>query len=139
MSIMETTTPVGSTSDWPGSPLSTLHELTQQVRSIPVEQYPNGTSYVVRFEIPGVDPARDLTVSVQTGTLTVRAEHRQDGPDDEQSEFQYGSFARCIALPLGVDISDVSATCHNGILTVRIGMRSGQGRDARQIEVTVEP
>jgi HSP20 family protein len=133
------TTPVSSTSDWPGSPLSTLHQLSEQVRSIPVERCPDGASYVARFEIPGVDPARDLTVSVETGKLTVQAHHRHDGPDDEQSEFQYGSFARCIALPLGVDISDVSATCHNGILTVRIGMRSEQGHDARQIEVTVEP
>jgi HSP20 family protein len=133
------TTPVSSTSDWPGSPLSTLHQLSEQVRSIPVERYPDGASYVVRLEIPGVDPARDLTVSVGTGKLTVQAYHPHDGPDDEQSEFQYGGFARCIALPLGVDISDVSATCHNGILTVRIGMSSEQERDARQIEVTVEP
>lgn len=138
MSTMETT-PVGSTSDWPGSPLSTLHQLPERARSIPIERYPDGASYVVRFEIPGVDPAHDLTVSVRAGELTVQAHHRKDGPDDEQGEFQYGSFARCIALPLGVDISDVSATCHNGILTVRIGMRSEQERDARHIEVTVEP
>jgi HSP20 family protein len=138
MSTM-TTTPVGDMSDWPGSPLSTLHDLTQQVRSIPTEQYPDGTSYVVRFEIPGVDPAKDLNVSVQTGTLSVRATHRHDGPEDEQSEFQYGTFARCIALPLGANISEVSGTCHNGILTVRIGMRSELERDARQIDVTVEP
>jgi HSP20 family protein len=138
MSTMATT-PLGDTSDWPGSPLSTLHRLTEQVRSIPVEQYPDGPSYVARFEIPGVDPAQDLTVSVQTGTLTVQAEHRHTGPEDEQSEFQYGSFARCIALPLGADVSDVRATCHNGILTVRIGMRSEHEVDARRVQVTVEP
>ncbi len=133
------TTPVDRTSDWPGSPLSTLHPLAEQVRSIPVEQYPDGASQVVRFEIPGVDPVQDLTVSVQTGTLTVQAEHRHAGPQDEQSEFQYGRFARSIALPLGADVSDVSATCHNGVLTVRIGMRSEHGRDARRIQVTAEP
>jgi HSP20 family protein len=138
MSTM-TTTPVGSTSDWPGSPLSTLHEMTQQLRSIPIEQYPDGASYVVRFEIPGVDPAQNLTVSVQTGTLAVHAEHRHTGPEDEQSEFQYGSLTRRIALPPGADTSDVSAICHNGILTVRIGMSSEHQRDARQIQVTVEP
>jgi HSP20 family protein len=132
------TTPVDSTSDWPGSPLSTLHQLSQQLRSMPVEQYRDGPSYVARFEIPGVDPARDLTVSVQTGTLTVQAEHRHTIPDDDQSEFQYGRFARSITLPLGADISDVSATCRNGILTVRVGMRPEHGRDARRIQVTVE-
>jgi HSP20 family protein len=134
-----TTTLVESISDWPGSPLSTLHRPAEQARSIPAERYPDAASYVVRFEIPGVDPARDLTVAVETGTLTVHAEHRRTGPEDEQGEFQYGSFNRCIALPLGADISDVSATCHNGILTVRVGMRPEHGRDARRIQVTVEP
>ncbi len=134
-----TTTPDSSTSDWPGSPLSTLHQLAQPVRSIPVEQYPDEASYVVRFEVPGVDPAQDLTVSVQAGTLTVQIEHPHTGPEDKQSEFQYGRFARSIALPLGADVSDVSATCHNGILTVRIGMRPEYGRDARRIQVTAEP
>lgn len=133
------TTPVDSTSDWPGSPLSTLHQLSQQVRSMPVEQYRAGPSYVARFEIPDVDPARDLTVSVQTGTLTVQAEHRHTVPDDDQGEFQYGSFARSITLPLGADISDVSATYHNGILTVRVGMRPEDACDARRIQVAVGP
>jgi HSP20 family protein len=134
-----TTTMADTMSDWPGSPLSTLHRPAEQVRSIPVEQYPDGASYVVRFEIPGVDPAQDLTVSVQTGTLTVHAEHRPTGPENEQSEFWYGTFSRSIALPLGADISDVSASYHNGILTARIGMRSEHELGARQIPVTVVP
>ena len=138
MSTMATT-PIDSTSDWPGSPLSTLHPLAEQVRSIPVEQCREGASQVVRFEVPGVDPIQDLTVSVQTGILSVQAEHRHLGSPDDQSEFQYGRFARSIALPLGADVSDVSATCHNGVLTVRIGMRSEDAMDARRIQVTAEP
>lgn len=135
----KTTTMVDSISDWPGSPLSTLHRPAEQVRSIPAEQYLDGASHVVRFEIPGVDPARDLTVSVQPGWLTVLADHMHTGPEDQQGEFEYGSSTRCIALPLGADISDVSATCHNGILTVRIRMRSEHEGDGRRIQVTVEP
>jgi hypothetical protein len=50
-----------------------------------------------------------------------------------------GSFARCIAVQLGTDIRDVSATRLNGILRVQIGNRSDHWRDARQIPVAVEP
>lgn len=134
-----TTTPVASTSDWAGSPLSTLHELAHQARSIPVEQYPDGARYVIRLEVPGVDPARDLTVSVETGTLMVRAKRGYTGPKGGQSEFRYGDFARNVALPLGSNIHDVSASCHNGILTVRIGMEPEHQQGAQRIPVQVEP
>lgn len=134
-----TTTPAGSTSDWPGSPLSTLHELAHRARSIPVEQYADGSDYVIRLEVPDVDPVRDLTVSVETGTLTVRVERRYAGPDDAQSEFRYGSFARTIALPLGANIHNVTAGTHNGILTVRVGMHPEQRQSARRVEVQIEP
>lgn len=138
MSTMATT-PADSTSDWAGSPLSTLHHLAHQARLLPVEQYPDGDSYVIRLEIPGIDPAKDLTVSVETGTLTVRAERRHTGPEGGQSEFQYGSCSRTIALPLGANVHDVSASCHEGILTVRVGMQREHQQGAQRIAVQVEP
>jgi HSP20 family protein len=131
--------PADSTSDWAGSPLSTLHHLADQAWLLLVEQYPDGASYVIRLEIPGIDPAKDLTVSVETGTLTVRAERRRTGPEDSQSEFKYGSCSRTIALPLGTNIHDVSASCHDGILTVRVGMQPEYQHGARSIPVQVEP
>lgn len=132
------TTPASSTSDWAGSPLSTLHQLVRQAREIPIEQYPDGADYVIRLEVPGVDPARDLTVSVATGTLTIRAERHPAGPEDAESEFRYGSFARSIALPLGANIDDVSATCRDGVLTVRIGMQPEHLQGGRRVEVQAE-
>lgn len=133
------TTPVGSTSDWAGSPLSTLHHIAHQARTIPLEQYPDGPAFVIRMEVPGIDPVRDLTVSVVTGTLTVRGERRHLGPEDADSEFRYGSFARTVALPAGADIDDVTAQCHDGILTVRIGMQPEHRAGARRVQVQVEP
>ncbi|HUB42555.1 MAG TPA: Hsp20/alpha crystallin family protein [Streptosporangiaceae bacterium] len=137
------TTPADSTSDWAGSPLSTLHHLARQARSLPVEQYSDETGHVIRLEVPGIDPAQDLAVSVETGSLTVRCERRhaglEDGLEDDQSEFRYGSFARTVALPLGANIHDVSATCRDGILTVRVGMQPEYQKGARRIPVQVEP
>ncbi|MFY9887640.1 MAG: Hsp20/alpha crystallin family protein [Streptosporangiaceae bacterium] len=136
---MTTIAPAPTTSDWPGSPISTLHSLARQAQSIPVEQYPDGASYVVRFEVPGIDPGRDLTVTVETGMLLVRAERQFDGPEGCQSEFRYGPLARHVALPPGSNARDVSAACHNGILTVRIGLEPEHEHASRTIPVQVEP
>jgi HSP20 family protein len=108
--------------DWAGSPLSTVHRQVSQPQTIRIEQYPDGTTYVIRLELPGIEPARDLEVSVQTGVLSVRAERRDETPVKHDSEFRYGAFARHVALPLGSNVENVTAAYHNGILTVRIGM-----------------
>ncbi len=114
--------PVQGIEDWAGSPLSTLHRQVSQPHPITIEQYPEGTTYVIRLELPGIEPARDLEVSVQTGVLSVRAERRDETPVKHDSEFRYGTFARHVALPLGSNARNVTAVYHNGILTVRIGM-----------------
>jgi HSP20 family protein len=109
-------------SDWAGSPLSTVHRAAPGVHPIPIEQYPDGSSYVVRLELPGIDASGDLEVTVQTGILSVRAERRDQTPPAHDSEFRYGSYARHIALPLGSNVHDVTAVYRNGILTIRIGI-----------------
>jgi len=115
-----------SISDWAGSPLSTIHRLAERPGPIAVEQYQDGPSYLVRLEVPGIDPATDLAVSVQAGTLVVEAQRTDSAPQEHQSEFRYGRFARHILLPPGADARDISATYRDGILTVRIGVEPGR-------------
>jgi HSP20 family protein len=126
------------TADWAGSPISTLHPAVPGVLGIPVEQYPDGTRYVVRFELPGVDPERDLRVTIETGTLMVRAQRRESGPEGRQSEFRYGTMARHVALPLGSNARDVTASYQHGILTVRIGMEPEHQQEPWAVPVSVE-
>ncbi len=128
-----------SPADWPGSPLSTIHHETAQPLPIPLEQYPDGGSYVIRLEIPGVDPAADLTVTVEASTLTVLAERHDGAPPGSESEFRYGRFARHVALAPDANIHDVSASCRNGILTVRIGTQPEHHSGSRVIDVAIEP
>ena len=125
--------------DWPGSPVSTMHLQTDQVQPLLMEEYPDKGDYVIRLEIPGVDPTRDLNVAVETGTLTVTAERHDDAPERRETEFHYGSFARHVALPLGANVEEVSASAHDGILTVRIGLEPEHQHGSRAIDVTVEP
>jgi HSP20 family protein len=126
-------------SDWAGSPVSTLHHMAEQPQPIPVEQYADGTGYVLRLEVPGIDPASDLTVSADAGAIVVRAERRDRAPAGRQSEFRYGQLARRIPLPPGADARTVSASCRNGILTVRIGFEPERQQAPRAIEVEIEP
>jgi HSP20 family protein len=76
--------------------------------------------YLVRAELPGVDPVEDIEVTVRDGQLTIKAERTQTDETTGRSEFSYGSFARTIELPVGADEDDINATYDRGILTVLV-------------------
>ncbi len=123
-----------SISDWAGSPLSTVHRSATRPLLIPVEQYSDGPSYLIRLEVPGVDPATGLAVCVQAGTLVVQAQRTDSAPHWHQSEFRYGRFERHVVLPPSADVHDMSAIYRNGILTVRIGIKPEQQLAAGPVE-----
>lgn len=103
-----------------------------------VEDYVDEQEYVVRAEMPGIDPDRDLDLTVQDGVLTLKAERKEERTDAHRSEFRYGTFSRSLALPSGADDSQVKATYRNGILEVRVGMRPEEKREARHISIAKE-
>jgi HSP20 family molecular chaperone IbpA len=76
--------------------------------------------YEVRAEIPGVDPAKDIDVTVRDGQLIIKAERSEKKDFEGRSEFSYGSFVRTVSLPSGADENDVKATYDKGILTVSV-------------------
>ena len=76
--------------------------------------------YEVRAEIPGVDPAKDVDITVHDGRLTIKAERTEKTESSGRSEFSYGSFQRTVTLPEGADEDDVKATYDKGILTVSV-------------------
>lgn len=78
--------------------------------------------YEVRAEIPGVDPAKDIDISLRDGQLTIKAERSEKKEFDGRSEFSYGSFVRTVSLPAGADEDDVKATYDKGILTVSVAI-----------------
>jgi HSP20 family protein len=110
-------------SDWPGSPLSTLHSAASAAAPMPIriEEFRRDDRYVARFELPGVDPDTDLEVSVDAQVVTVHAERKPAGPRDCHSEFRYGLYCTHVTLPAGADDSDVIATYDGGILEVSVG------------------
>ena len=78
--------------------------------------------YVVRAEIPGIDPAKDVDISVRDGRLTIKAERSEKKETKGRSEFSYGSFVRSVSLPAGAEEDDIKATYDKGILTVSVAV-----------------
>ena len=74
--------------------------------------------YVLRAELPGIDPAKDIDITVHRGQLTIKAERSEKKETKGRSEFSYGSFTRTVTLPAGANEDDIKASYDKGILTV---------------------
>ncbi|MFD8971373.1 Hsp20/alpha crystallin family protein [Streptomyces sp. NPDC059593] len=103
--------------------------------SIPVEVSSGDGVYVLRAELPGMDPDDDIGITVDDNLITVSAEHSESTEDKEHSEFRYGSFRRTVRLPATIPADDVEASYADGILTVRVPMPDEKATAVRTIPV----
>ncbi|MBI2706244.1 MAG: Hsp20/alpha crystallin family protein [Actinobacteria bacterium] len=88
-----------------------------------IEELDEEGTRVVRAELPGIDPDKDVELTVDHGVLTISAHRRAETKSEEggvyRSEFSYGAFRRSVPLPAGATEADVKASYHDGILEVR--------------------
>ena len=89
-----------------------------------VESHREGDDAVIRFELPGVDVAKDVSVEVKGRVLVVAGERRdqreESGESKHFSEFRYGSFRRTFRLAPQVTAEAVTASYDAGVLTLRV-------------------
>lgn len=108
--------------DWPFRPFEMWRRLLGE-EPVDVEEYVEDGQVVVRADLPGVDPDRDVDISIEAGNLRIRAERRHEetteGRSYWRSEIRYGSFTRLIPLPTGTKEKDIKASYKDGILEVR--------------------
>lgn len=82
----------------------------------------------IRAEAPGI-AAKDLDISVVGGSLvlsgTKKEEDERKGEDWYQCERRFGAFRRSIELPETADPERVSAESDAGVVTIRVGKRTG--------------
>lgn len=73
---------------------------------------------------PGIDPDKDLELTVSHGMLHIEAEPREEREREEKGylrrELRYGSLSRSLPLPEGVTGDDITATYEAGVLEVRV-------------------
>ena len=120
--------------EWPEMWANWLEETTPKV-----EEFETDGTMVIRAELPGIDPDRDVEITVTEGVLRIKAERRQETKTEDKrgfrSEFRYGSFVRAITLPAGASDADVKATYQDGILEVRLPISTDKA-DAKKIPIT---
>ena len=100
---------------------------------------------VIRAELPGIDPVKDVDVTIENGVLRIRAERKYESKTEKaktenerqtRSEFRYGSFERMVRVPKSVGVEDIVATYKDGILEVRVPYKVAKEMEARKVEVT---
>ena len=117
--------------DWP--------EPFSEDRLMKVEELEEDGTMIVRAELPGIDPDKDVEITVEDGYLRLRAERREETKEEDtrhfRSEFRYGSFVRTLPLAPGCTEDDVEASYKDGILEVRIPLDHAKA-EARKIPIT---
>lgn len=98
----------------------------------------NGNAYTVSAEIPGVRK-EDIHVTIEGGMVMVRAEVKQEDKQTEgdkllRSERYFGSVSRGISLPQDVDQGQARARYDNGVLTLTLPKKQGNGGQKLRIE-----
>ncbi len=105
--------------DWLESPCAGPPQFTV-ARSFRVEEMARDNRYMIRAELPGLDPDGNIEVTVEGRTLTIHAERHQEDNGPYRSEFRYGSLTRLFRLPARVDAKDVTARYEKGVLEVSV-------------------
>lgn len=105
-----------------------------------VEEYRDNGALVVRADIPGIDPAKDVEVTMSDGMLHIAAERREESTSEKKDfyrhELRYGSFSRTLPMPEGATEADVKATYRDGVLEVRVPIsQSAPEATAKKIPV----
>lgn len=108
---------------------------TMDDTTLKLEEFEADGALVVRAEMPGIDPDKDVEITIADGRLRIRAERRSEKTTDDKSgyrsEFQYGSFERYMRMPPGATESDVTATYSDGILEVRVPIDTTEAQSTR--------
>ena len=103
--------------------------------TIRVEEFQEGDHMVVRAEVPGADPEKDIEITKTDSTLRIAVQRRKETTTEARhhyrSEFQYGSFVRTVTLPAGTAEQDIKAAYKDGILEVRIPMSTTKAKQER--------
>jgi HSP20 family protein len=99
------------------------------------------TDVVYAFDLPGI-PEDKINLEVKDETLTISAEREKIDETSENGfyrfERRYGTFARAVGLPQGVDQDTISARYHDGVLEVRVPKPEEQKPKKIELSKTID-
>ena len=89
----------------------------------PLDVWETESELVYAFDLPGMTEDA-IQIEVQDDTLSVSGERvketKEQGERFFRFERRYGSFARGVGLPAGIDESKITASYTNGVLEIRV-------------------
>jgi HSP20 family protein len=92
------------------------------VPRMPMDAYRHGDSFLVHFDLPGIDPA-SIELTVEKNVLAVKAERGSSQADEDEvvvAERPQGTFSRQVFLGEGLDPEHIEARYDSGVLTLTI-------------------
>jgi HSP20 family protein len=92
------------------------------VPRMPMDAYRHGDSFLVHFDLPGIDPA-SIELTVEKNVLAVRAERASPQAEQDEvvvAERPQGTFSRQVFLGEGLDPDRIEARYDSGVLTLTI-------------------
>jgi HSP20 family protein len=99
------------------------------------------TEVVYAFDLPGIREDQ-IKIEVNDETLTVSAVREKVDETSENGfyrfERRYGTFARGVGLPQGVDQDSISARYENGVLEVRVPKPEEQKPKKIELSKTID-
>lgn len=91
---------------------------------IRVEEFRDDGTLVIHADLPGIDPEKDVELTVSGGMLHIEAERHEEEKREEKGyvrqELRYGTLSRSLPLPEGVAAADITATYKAGVLEIRV-------------------
>jgi HSP20 family protein len=89
--------------------------------AMPIDAYRDGESFVVEFDLPGVDTESiDLTVEQNVLTVTASRQRANTGAEMILAERPQGTFSRQLFLGESLDTDHIEARYAEGVLILRI-------------------
>lgn len=113
-------------------------EAAQTPRSFPLDAYRRGDTFVLHFDLPGVD-ASTIDLTVERNVLTVRGERRftrHEGDELVVAERPQGVFTRQLLLGDTLDGERIEASYQDGVLTLQIPI--AEQAKPRKIQISSE-
>ena len=90
--------------------------------SVPLDVYRKGEKFIVRVDLPGIDPA-SLDLTIERNVLSIKAERSwvpAEGDEVLVAERPQGTFTRRLFLSEGLDADEITAQYEHGVLTVTV-------------------
>ena len=100
----------------------TAYQGNSDFARLPLDVRTTPDALFVEASLPGIAP-EDVDITVENGTLTIRAEDRTERNRDEEGwvvrEISHGSVMRTVTLPTGLEPDQAEATFEHGVLKLR--------------------